>query len=88
MAYFALVNDKNIVTNVTYVSYENEHRGIDFLTKDLGFEGNWIQTSYNTYGGVNIRGEAPLRYNFAGMGYSYDKNRDAFIHQNPSTRGY
>ena len=41
--------------------------------------GTWIQTSYNTHGGVHSGGGSPLRKNFAGIGYSYDKARDAFI---------
>jgi len=41
--------------------------------------GEWIQTSYNTYAGVNNReGGSPLRKNFAGIGFIYDKTRDAF----------
>jgi len=41
---------------------------------------NWIQTSYNTHGGVNDRpGGESLRYNFAGIGMTYDEVRDAFI---------
>jgi hypothetical protein len=45
--------------------------------------GEWIQTSYNTYGGIHILGGTPLRKNFAGIGYSYDKDRDAFIPPKP-----
>jgi hypothetical protein len=41
--------------------------------------GEWIQTSYNTHGGVHSNDETPLRKNFAGIGYTYDKTRDAFI---------
>ena len=43
--------------------------------------GEWIQTSYNTYGGVHKLGGTPLRKNYAGIGYSYDKVKDAFIPQ-------
>lgn len=39
----------------------------------------WVQTSYNTYGGVHNQGGTPLRKNFAGIGFTYDANRDAFI---------
>jgi hypothetical protein len=45
--------------------------------------GEWIQTSYNTRGGVHANGGTPLRKNFAGIGYAYDVSRDAFI---PSKR--
>lgn len=45
--------------------------------------GQWIQTSYNTHGGVHINGGTPLRKNYAGVGYSYDPVRDAFIPPQP-----
>lgn len=45
--------------------------------------GEWIQTSYNTRGGVHLSGGIPLRKNFAGVGYFYDKNKDAFIPPKP-----
>lgn len=41
--------------------------------------GEWIQTSYNTYGGVHKLGGTPLRKNYAGIGFTYDKTKDAFI---------
>ena len=45
--------------------------------------GEWIQTSYNTHGGVHANGETPLRKNYAGIGYTYDKAKDAFIPPQP-----
>ena len=45
--------------------------------------GTWIQTSYNTQGGVHLLGGTPLRKNYAGIGYSYDPVRDAFIPPQP-----
>ncbi len=45
--------------------------------------GDWIQTSYNTIGGVHKNGGTPLRKNYAGVGYTYDKERDAFIPPQP-----
>ena len=45
--------------------------------------GEWIQTSYNTYGGVHKLGGTPLRKNYAGIGYTYDKTKDAFIPPKP-----
>ena len=45
--------------------------------------GQWVQTSYNTYGGVHANGGTPLRKNYAGVGMTYDANRDAFIPQKP-----
>lgn len=41
--------------------------------------GEWIQTSYNTMGGVHSDGEVPLRMNYAGIGFTYDPVKDAFI---------
>jgi hypothetical protein len=43
----------------------------------------WIQTSYNTYGGAHRNGGTPLRKNYAGIGYTYDAQRDAFIPPKP-----
>jgi hypothetical protein len=45
--------------------------------------GEWIQTSYNTIGGVHQLGGTPLRKNYAGVGYIYDRERDAFIPPQP-----
>ena len=45
--------------------------------------GEWIQTSYNTSGGVHLQGGTPLRKNYAGIGYTYDKTLDAFIPPKP-----
>ena len=45
--------------------------------------GEWIQTSYNTHGGVHTNGGTPLRKNFAGIGFTYDRSRDAFISPQP-----
>jgi hypothetical protein len=45
--------------------------------------GRWIQTSYNTHGGIHSSGGVPLRKNYAGIGYTYDKTRDAFISPKP-----
>jgi hypothetical protein len=45
--------------------------------------GEWIQTSYNTRGGVHANGGTPLRKNYAGVGFTYDKERDAFISPKP-----
>ena len=57
---------------------EQEVNGIDFLTKLTGYP-IWVQTSYNTYSGVHQLGGTPLRKNYAGIGYTYDQDRDAFI---------
>ena len=61
---------------------EQESIGIDFLTKLTGYP-VWKQTSYNTHGGVHSSGGTPLRKNHAGIGYTYDEDRDAFIPPKP-----
>jgi hypothetical protein len=61
---------------------EREDIGIDFLTKLHGWA-IWKQTSYNTIGGVHSSGGTPLRKNHAGIGYTYDEDRDAFIAPKP-----
>ena len=61
---------------------EQEVIGIDFLTKLTGYP-VWKQTSYNTHGGVHSTGGTPLRKNYAGIGYTYDEDRDAFISKKP-----
>jgi len=56
----------------------------DYINSFVDTEpGNWIQTSYNTHGGVHKLGGTPLRKNFAGIGMTYDANRDAFIPPKP-----
>jgi len=55
----------------------------DFIaTGALGDPANWIQTSYNTHGGKHPE-DRPLRMNYAGVGYAYDEQRDAFIPPQP-----
>jgi hypothetical protein len=61
---------------------EQEVNGIDFLTKLTGYP-VWKQTSYNTHGGVHSSGGTPFRKNHAGIGYTYDETRDAFIAPKP-----
>jgi hypothetical protein len=45
--------------------------------------GEWIQTSYNTYGGEHKLGGTPLRKNYAGIGFTYNRELDAFIPPKP-----
>lgn len=68
MAHFAKI-ENNIVTQV--IVAEQEY--IDTI------DGEWIQTSYNTLGGEHKLGGTPLRKNFAGIGYTYNSELDAFI---------
>lgn len=83
MAYFAEIDNTNTVTRVLAVPDAQQERGQDFLAIDLALGGTWIQTSYNTLGGVHANGGTPLRKNYAGIGYTYDSGRDAFIPPKP-----
>lgn len=77
MAHFAKINKGNIVEQVIVADQE-------FI--DSGAVGNpeeWLQTSYNTYGGKHTQGGTPLRKNYAGIGFMYYKEKDAFIPPQP-----
>lgn len=74
MSHFARVNAKGIVEQVIVA----DQSFIDSLPN----ASSWVQTSYNTYGGQNPNGK-PLRFNFAGVGFTYDSARDAFIPPKP-----
>ena len=81
MAHFAQLDENNIVTQVIVVAndellldgIENETKGIMFCKSLLGEDTGWIQTSYN----------GNIRKNYAGVGYTYDEVRDAFIAPEP-----
>lgn len=76
MSHFAEVID-GIVTRVIVAEQ-------DFIDSGaVGDPSNWIQTSYNTFHGVNRRTGIPIRKNFAGIGYTYDENKDSFIPPQP-----
>ena len=90
MAHFARIDENNIVTEVLVVSNMYEHRGEDYLANDLGLGGRWIKTSFNSVGGKKrnpetneITDEPGLRKNYAGIGYKYDEELDAFIPPKP-----
>ena len=82
MAHFAKV-EEGIVTQVIVIDDSVENRGQDFINNELGLEGTWLQTSYNTRANQHINGGTPLRKNYAGIGFSYDANLDAFIAPKP-----
>jgi len=82
MAHFAQLDENNIVLQVIVVgnqdilnenNEESEELGIQFCQNLLGVETQWVQTSYNNN----------FRKNYAGQGYSYDADRDAFIPPQP-----
>jgi hypothetical protein len=91
MASFAKIGLNNKVIEVLSVvnevlhdsnGIEQEIIGVDFLTKLTGYP-VWKQTSYNTQAGIHKLGKIPLRKNHAGIGYTYDEDRDAFIPKKP-----
>jgi hypothetical protein len=71
MAHFAEVDENNIVLRVLVTDNDYPNEGYDWLVENLG--GTWVQTSYN----------ATIRKNFAGVGFTYDEGRDAFIAPQP-----
>jgi len=79
-----VIEVQSVVNEVLHDSngVEQEVNGIDFLTKLTGWA-VWKQTSYNTSGGVHLLGGTPFRKNYAGIGYTYDEDRDAFIPPKP-----
>ena len=83
MAHFAEIDGDNIVTRVLVVNDADASDGQNFLANTLGLGGIWKQTSYNTSGGVHSTGGTPFRKNYAGIGYTYDSGRDAFIPPKP-----
>jgi hypothetical protein len=72
MSHFAKIEDR-IVVQVIVAEQDVIDAGI------FGNPSDWVQTSYNTYGGVHLQGGVPMRKNYAGIGYTYDYVRDAFI---------
>jgi len=90
MAHYAVLDSGNTVTMV-FVGRDDVVDGIDDWEDYYAPEGFTVkQTSYNTYGGVHYTDGEPsedqskaLRYNYAGIGYSYDADRDAFIPPQP-----
>ena len=83
MAHFAQIDHNNIVTQVIVIEPEVLALG------HWGDPNSWIQTSYNTRAGIHYGPDGqpddkpPLRKNYAGVGYSYDAVRDAFVPPQP-----
>ena len=76
MAHYAKVSD-GLVTQVIVAEAEFFDTFVD------SSPGEWVQTSYNTHGGVHSDGGVALRKNYAGVGFTYDSTRDAFIPPQP-----
>ena len=82
MAHFVKLGKGNIVVQGIVVHNNvatTEQAGVDFINNLYGSNNIWKQTSYNTIGGIHQLGGTPFRKNFAGIGYTYDQTRDAFI---------
>ncbi len=69
MAHFAEIDSSNVVCRVLVVPDAQQHRGEAYLRDDLGLSGRWVQTSFS----------ATHRKRFAGIGMTYDTQRDAFV---------
>jgi hypothetical protein len=79
MAHYAFLDENNIVTEVIVGKNEGED-GVNWEAHYGAFRGQTCKrTSYNTIGGVHSGGGTPYRKNYAGIGYTYDAARDAFI---------
>ncbi len=85
MAYYTFLDANNVVTEVIVGVPETELiEGLDPETWYGNFRGQTCKrTSYNTTGGVHNEGGTPFRKNFAGIEYTYDPARDAFIPPQP-----
>jgi len=99
MAYFAKLNLNNIVEQVISINnsiitdnnkIEQEQLGVDFINQLYKTNDIWKKTSYNTRGGKYFNSDNTLgdqskafRKNYAGIGYNYDSQRDAFISPKP-----
>jgi hypothetical protein len=99
MAYFAKLNSENIVETVISINnavitdtngIEQEQLGVDFINQLYKTNDIWKKTSYNTKGGKYFNSDNTLgdqskafRKNYAGIGYTYDSQRDAFIPPKP-----
>jgi len=80
MAHYAFLDDNNIVTQVIAGNDGDELE--QFYSQEMGKVCK--RTSYNTYGGKHKFGGEPFRKNYAGIGFIYDKDKDAFIPPKPN----
>jgi len=83
MAHYAFLDSNNIVTEVIPGRDEGAD-GVDWEQAYGEVRGQVCkQTSYNTFGGKHLKGGTPFRKNYAGIGDTYDEQRDAFIGPQP-----
>jgi len=85
MSHYAQLDENNVVVFVIHAKSNDKEDEFTESTGDV-----WKQTSYNTYGGVHYTDGEPsadqskaLRFNYAGIGFTYDVDRDAFIPPTP-----
>ena len=90
MAHFAEIDALQRVIRVLVVEDKdtqdkdgNEVDSIGMKCLNNAFGGTWLKTSYNTIGNVHRLGGTPFRKNYAGIGFTYDSTRDAFIAPQP-----
>ena len=86
MAHYAYIDETNTVTSVIVGPDEGtETDGVESWESYFSAKGKGqaLRTSYNTVGGVHSEGGTPFRYNYAGIGFTYDEARDAFIPPKP-----
>jgi len=86
MAHFVKLGKGNIVEKGIVVSNDvatTEQAGVDFINNLYGTNDVWKQTSYNTKAGIHKLGGTPFRKNYAGIGWRYDQELDAFIPPKP-----
>lgn len=85
MAHFAHVTNEVVdsVININEDTIENKGGWLCPSCGEFKPLSEWFQTSYNTQGGVHTLGGTPFRKNFAGIGFTYDSVRDAFIPPQP-----
>ena len=85
MAHYAVLDENNIVTQVFVGRDEDDLApGVDDWEIYYAPKGHTVKrTSYNTAGGQHLLGGEPFRKNYAGIGFSYDEERDAFIPPKP-----
>lgn len=83
MAHYALLNYNNVVTKViTGIDENSVDYNMELVYQDM-FKQICKRTSYNTLGGIHKLGGTPFRKNYAGVGYTYDESKDAFIPPKP-----
>lgn len=87
MAHYAKLDENNMVIEINAIDNDQEEElgetgVVEWLLAGWGGV-DWKKTSYNTYGNVHSGGGTPFRKNYAGIGFTFDSERDAFIPPQP-----